>query len=182
MYPKASSLIESNTDNEELLRVYPSYYANIPLSILFVLLVAMVYGLTWSVETQPLFLTLKGSFFIRFIPVFPAMVLIEIIRRRHNHLYVITNENITHYSGRLSFRYNVPIVKYTDIRGLSVKQSFFGRIFDYGNISIGTSAQDDSEIIIYNVDAPEEFATLIDEMREEALKKNPDSIKHQKLD
>jgi hypothetical protein len=56
-------------------------------------------------------------------------------------------------------------VKYIDIRGIRVNQSIWGRIFNYGDVLIGTAAQDESEIILAAVDSPDELSQVLEDAR-----------------
>lgn len=100
------------------------------------------------------------------LAIIPLGILIESIRRYHDDLYVFGVERLTHRAGRLSLRYQVPKIKYSDIRAITVYQDLLGRLFDYGDIEIGTAAQEGSEIVIEGVRDPEGLSALIDNLRQ----------------
>jgi hypothetical protein len=57
------------------------------------------------------------------------------------------------------------VVKYCDVRAISVKQDIWGRIFNYGAVDVSTAAQTENELIIEGVVDPWELAMLIDQIR-----------------
>lgn len=101
----------------------------------------------------------------RWLSVIPVLILVEILRRYHDHLYIFDNRRITHKSGRLSLAYSIPVIKYIDIRGIKVQQDILGRILDYGSVSLGTAAQEGDEMFIVGILAPNELADLVDQLR-----------------
>lgn len=102
---------------------------------------------------------------VRWLAIVPIGILVEIIRRYHDDLYVFERHRVTHLEGRLSLNYFVPAVKYIDIRGITVDQDIWGRIFDYGTISLGTAGQEGEELILTGVRDPRGLAMLIDQLR-----------------
>ena len=96
---------------------------------------------------------------------------VEAARRYHDDLYVFEDEKITHQGGRLSLQYSVPAIRYIDIRAISVTQSFTGRIFDYGNVELNTAAQDQGEVYLEGIRAPDELAYIVEEIRRHHLNK-----------
>lgn len=105
----------------------------------------------------------------RLIAIIPLLILLELLRRLHNDLYIFGMHRLTHLRGRLSFSYNVPVIKYADIRAINVMQDFWGRVFNYGDIAIGTAAHDGNELVISGVNAPVELATLLDQLRSQSM-------------
>lgn len=104
-------------------------------------------------------------FNVRLLMVIPLFYLAEIFRRYHDDLYEFRAHRITHKSGRLSLNYSVPIVKYMDIRAITVEQDVWGRMLNYGNVTLGTAAQDTGELYIEGVIAPWELGMLVDQLR-----------------
>ncbi len=92
-------------------------------------------------------------------------IALEALRKYHDDLYIFERDQITHRGGRLSLNYVVPSIRYSDIRAIEVTQSIFGRMFDYGNVSIGTASHDGEEMKIVGVRGPCELATALDELR-----------------
>ncbi|RME58010.1 MAG: PH domain-containing protein [Candidatus Dadabacteria bacterium] len=101
---------------------------------------------------------------LRWLALIPFIIVLEIIRKYHNDLYVFGRHRVTHFHGRLSLRYSIPVVRYADIRAVMVKQSIIARILSYGNIEIGTAAQAGVEMTIIGVRKPWALARLIDDL------------------
>lgn len=106
-----------------------------------------------------------GGFSFRWLTVLPIFLLLEIIRKYNDNLYVFERDRVVHHWGLLSLRYKVPAIRYFDIRAMKVKQGILGRILNYGDIELSTSAQDNSEIILVGVYAPRALSSFIEEMR-----------------
>lgn len=106
----------------------------------------------------------------RILAIVPLVILLEILRRLHNDLYIFSLHRLTHLRGRFSLSYNVPVVKYADIRAINVIQDFWGRIFNYGDISVGTAAHEGNEIFMSGVKEPEKLAMLLDNLRSYSLR------------
>lgn len=87
--------------------------------------------------------------------------LLEMVRRYYNDLYTLTPTDITHFGGRLSFRYNRMTLKYVDIRESRVYQTILGRIFNYGTLSLSTAATGFEEMFCRNIGNPQALATYI---------------------
>jgi hypothetical protein len=88
---------------------------------------------------------------------------------------------VEHQHGRVSIRLTITIAMFMDLRGIEVSQSLLGRIFDFGNIELETSAQEGAELFLSNVPHPEKLAALFDELRtqlrEQALKNRATRLK-----
>lgn len=56
-------------------------------------------------------------------------------------------------------------VRVTDIRGMSVNQSLVGRFLGVGNVTIGTAATGDAEIVMRGVRDPSGIVATIDGLR-----------------
>ena len=110
---------------------------------------------------------------MRWLGLIPTIFFLEAIRRYHDDLYAFTANNLTHYDGRLSLNYNVPNLRYVDIRAVVVYQDIFGRILDYGDVELDTSAQEKSEMYISGVRSPQELAELIEALRQASKKSIP---------
>lgn len=162
-YPAFQELIKG-ADKNNLLTFTKSWKTIIPgISLFFVLLFSTLFAenliyASQSVWLAPL-LDLNLSIMI------PLLVLGETLRRYYNDLYTICDDHILRKQGRLSLKYSVPLVKYIDIRGITVNQSILGRLLNYGDVLVGTAAQDETEIILAAVDSPDELAQVLEDAR-----------------
>ena len=166
VYPEFSKILEGE-DKERLLEVRRSIRSILPLVIFFLVSVLIVYTLIYYIELSGI--QDKIPFLRRISPrwlaLFPAVFLLEILRRRLDDLYVFSEGRVQHYNGRLSLNYSVPSVSMRDIRSVRVGQTIWGRIFDYGNVELGTAAQADAEMILEGVRDPVTLADLIEQFR-----------------
>ncbi len=106
----------------------------------------------------------------RWLAVIPVVLLLEVLRKYHDDLYMLGMHKVTHFNGRLSLSYSVPVVKYAHIRSVTVNQDIWGRIFDFGDVMIQTAAQDKNEVVLEGVRAPLELATLVEDLRNHSRK------------
>jgi hypothetical protein len=154
-YPTFEEL-KLKPNQNELLVVRRSLMSLLPLIWLFIFTVLVAVTFLYLSKTS-LFYS-KFLYFIKpsVVAVIPLLALVEIIRRLYNDVYLIGVNRLVHKKGRLSFAYNVPVVRFEDIRAVNVVQDFWGRILGYGDILVGTSAQLGNEIIISGVKHPDQ--------------------------
>jgi membrane protein YdbS with pleckstrin-like domain len=142
--------------------LYPISIFLSTISILYLIEFGVTYllGAYWNGKI-PIF----GGLSFRWTAIVPIIMLLEIVRRYNDHLYVFERDKIMHHAGLLSLTYNVPAIRYSDIRAIHVKQGIIGRILNFGDIEICTAAQDRTEILITGIHAPLSLANFIEEMR-----------------
>lgn len=166
IYPTIEEL-PLQSKNKVLFKVQRSPRSTLSYIFLAIFLAFVVFVLNYNFphfrvsETTPV---LKWISF-RWLAIFPAIVLLEMIRKYHDDLYIFGKHRITHLNGRLSLSYSIPVVKYQDIRAITVTQDIVGRVFNYGTVEIGTAAQEGAELKIEGVRNPWELADLVDELR-----------------
>lgn len=165
-YPSFEQIIDQ-PNAQRLLEVRRSLRSIIPNIFYFLLSVLVVYVLTYYFYDwePPQHVPIVKHLSVRWLAIFPVLFLAEIIRRYHDDLYIFERHRLTHLEGRLSLSYSVPVITYVDVRAITVNQDIFGRIFDYGDVSIGTAAKDADEIIISGVRDPVELARIVDQFR-----------------
>lgn len=161
LYPYAKDLLQ-NASGPHLLELRRSLRSMIPLIVVFIVTLAMTAGLTASFRDEGL---LGGAISVRWLAVVPAVILLEIFRRIYDDLYIFREERVLHHDGKLSLTYVVPAVRYSDIRAITVYQNVWGRLLDFGDIAVGTAAQDGAEISFIGVRDPKGLARLLDELR-----------------
>ena len=166
MYPSIDEL-KSAADPKRLLEVRRSFRSNLVPFLVFLLSLLAVIVLSQAFDDGllPASWPLIGGLGVRWAGIIPAIILLEIFRRYHDDLYVFDAERITHYEGRLSLTSSVPSLKYSDIKALTVEQNLVGRLFDYGDVLLDSSAQDGAELTVTGVRSPLQLAYLIEELR-----------------
>jgi uncharacterized membrane protein YdbT with pleckstrin-like domain len=137
-------------------------YFGLSLAALYIFEFGTIYffGPTWRNK-----IPLVGQFTFRWFALVPISILVELVRCYYNDLYVLERERIVHHAGLLSWRYNVPSIRYYDIRAVQVSQGIIGRIFNFGDVELSTAAQDRSELVVIGIHAPREFCQVVEEMR-----------------
>ncbi len=165
-YPDLETLVSQN-DEKVVLEVYRSYLSI--LSDMAVFVIAMIIVIALNL----LFPSIRDH--LRWLSIVPVVLFLNIFRTYFNDVIHIELHKLTQYHGRLALSYGMPSVRYLDIRALKVRQDILGRIFDYGDLQIGTPGQEGWEITIHGVRAPNELSMLIDELRTW-------SIEHQEQD
>ncbi|MFZ0282328.1 MAG: PH domain-containing protein [Bacteroidales bacterium] len=130
-------------------------------------------------ETKPHWLTLAGPFFLTLICsitgiiigsygllivlVFAGYFVYKIVQR-NNNLWIITNLRVIDEYG--VFSNNTKESPLDKINNVSYLQSFFGKIFGYGNVQIQTAAEIGSTTY-FSVENPRELKDTITRMQEE---------------
>lgn len=163
-YPTLEEILQCE-DDDCLFSTQRSLFSVMPKIFMFFLLVGLVVWIN-SFFGEDFAGRYPWYFQPRVLGIFPLLMLVEIARVYYNDLYILGRERVRRHQGRLSLQYNVPSVMYKDIRLVSVSQSFWGRIFDYGSIFLGTAAQDEVELIIEGVASPYELSGLIEQLRD----------------
>ena len=96
-----------------------------------------------------------------------VFILVELLRRRFNFQYRLKKHGIIVRNGLLSTKLGIARIKYRDIREIRVEQDVVGRIFNYGNLLIGTASTGDHEIEFRQVSNPRQIAHWIQTERVE---------------
>jgi membrane protein YdbS with pleckstrin-like domain len=163
IYPSLEELL-SSPDRQSFLEVRRSLRSILSGFALFILSSIAVFILKRSQDFIDLgaINPVLGHIDLAWTAIVPAVILLEIIRRYHDDLYIFKEEQLTHHDGRLSLKFKMPSVRYSHIRCIVINQDIIGRIFDYGDISLGTAAQDEVELTMHGVRSPEELARLIE--------------------
>ncbi|MCB0310016.1 MAG: PH domain-containing protein [Bdellovibrionales bacterium] len=153
-YPQVEELLEGSDDDRllEVHRSLRSILSHVFLALFMVLVIILLFLIFQDVR-------------VRWLGILPALVILEIFRKRHDDLYILGRRNITHHSGRFSLSMQIPNLKYLHIRSIKVKQGVVGRLFDFGDISIGTAAQESDELFITGIRDPLGLAMLLEELR-----------------
>ena len=130
-------------------------------------------------ETKPHWLTLVGPFLLMFIGSILgiivgsyALLLVFVlvgyfvykIVQRNNNLWIVTNLRVIDEYG--VFSNNTKESPLDKINNVSYLQSFFGKIFSYGNVQIQTAAEIGSTTY-FSVENPRELKDTITHMQEE---------------
>lgn len=106
---------------------------------------------------------------VRWLSIVPVVLLLNIVRNYYDDLYQFKLHKIVEFGGRLSLSYTTPAVVYQDIRAVNVRQDILGRIFDYGDVQVGTPGHDGYEMTMQGIRAPRELAVLIDRLRDNSM-------------
>ena len=165
-YPDARQLL-AGQDPERLLEVRRALVSILSQMMYFfgALIVVALLNWYWGDFQFSQDMPVLRHFSLRWLFVLPLGLLVEIVRRYQDDLYVFGRDKVTHYNGRLSLSLHVPSIKYADIRGISVFQDIWGRILNYGDIALDTAAQKEVDILICGVAAPDRLALLVEELR-----------------
>jgi Bacterial PH domain len=174
-YPTLQDILDKFGDNltkdTEILRTRRSLRSLLKLTTFFLaVLIATIY----LIYMYPNFnligaITTKSYVSIRWLGIFPAILFLELLRRRHNDLYVFTLHTLSRHAGRLSLNFYLSNIRYIDIRAVIVHQNIWARIFGYGSVELDTAAQEKTELYLEGVKDPESLGNLIEELRKYSL-------------
>lgn len=167
-YSSVEEAINPPEDRPFILRTYPTLFARFSLTVIFifatigtVLIAYRACGVAESSSCHPNV--------IRWIGLIPIGFLLSLLHFRFDNAYVFDDTNIYREEGRVSFCFKNPSIRYADVKGITVYQSFWGRVFNFGSIELGTAANEGNELIIKNVRAPHELAALIEAFQQRNL-------------
>ena len=164
-YPDAQTLIDK-AHGPVLLEVHRSLRSILGMIIIFAASVAGLLLLTHYLSLRnPGETPSIGPLPVRWLAVIPLGILLEVMRRYHDDLYAFYDNRIVHQNGRLSLSYTVPAVRYVDIRAITVSQGIMARILDYGDIYVGTAAQEGDELVMTGIRSPREISKILDDLR-----------------
>jgi membrane protein YdbS with pleckstrin-like domain len=93
-----------------------------------------------------------------------VVLMLEIVRRYFNDLYVFGQRRIIHLHGQLSLQLQKISICYSDIREIKVRQTLLGRILNYGTVVFATAAKELEDMELRDVSHPYELAALAEKM------------------
>jgi uncharacterized membrane protein YdbT with pleckstrin-like domain len=93
------------------------------------------------------------------------LVLLELIRRYFNDLYILSDRRIRQMRGYISFSFSITNIKLCDIREVKIEQSLFGRLLGYGTVHIGTASTNAYEVQLKKIAHPRDLAEEISRRR-----------------
>jgi hypothetical protein len=160
-YPTFEEATNRAEDDSFILRVYPTLYARFSLAVIFVLATTATVLIAFKVCGGGSSSTCHPNI-IRGIGLIPIGFLLSLLHFRFDNAYLFDDTNIYREEGRVSFCFKNPSIRYADVKGITVYQTFWGRVFNFGSIELGTAANEGNELIIKNVRAPQELAALIE--------------------
>ena len=165
-YPSAEEMIECGESS--VLTFHRSFKSSLGLVMLLGVFIAAV-----------LYCNLEFGSRFRWLALLPGTIVLQLVYRYVNDLYMVTRDQVVHQQGRVSLRYAVPSIRCIDLRAISVEQSLLGRILSFGDVNLATAAQSGAELVITGVSSPQELAKLIDDLRVHSqratLEENSDS-------
>lgn len=97
--------------------------------------------------------------------VIPLFIVALATFRIYNVRYKLTSRGIDCYDWVLGPQ-SVMSIRYEDIRSIETEQSILGRMFDVGDVLIGTAAQSTVEVVFKGVACPTDVQQLIQRERD----------------
>ncbi len=169
-YPSYEEVIAGEDRNSllEVRRSFMSVFSNLSLVVVLSLVVYLI-NYFFHDYRLPSWLPLLHHISPRWLSIFPALMLLEVLRKYHDDLYIFAAHRVTHYQGRLSLYSTLPSLKYVDILAVRVKQDVWGRILNYGNVELDTAATSGVELTMHGVRSPAELAEIVDRFRRDSI-------------
>lgn len=99
------------------------------------------------------------------IPLFalpPIVMIVCAIHRLYNCRYVISHDHVLAVAGLLSMSMKDTRIDYENVRGIEIVRSLSQRIFDVGDLKVGSSMQDQIEIEMRGIRQPNKYRELIE--------------------
>lgn len=166
-YPDLHTLL-ANPDKDRLYELHRSWRSFLGIGLLLAFSVLVVYLLNYFFHDVRFNTELPVIKYlsVRWLALIPIGILLELLRRRKDDLYIFGIDRLTHLNGRLSLAYSVPSIRYSHIRAITVRQTLIGRIFNYGDIECGTAAHEGVELTVNGVVDPYALSRLIESLRD----------------
>jgi uncharacterized membrane protein YdbT with pleckstrin-like domain len=122
-------------ENERILLITRQHWFVLFSAILFEIIVTlvMIIGIGVIVITFPL------AAFAFVLVILPLLSMLHDVLVWKNHEYIVTNRRVIQFSG--IFNKSVVDSSLEKVNDVKMTQSFFGRIFDYGNVEILTASE-----------------------------------------
>lgn len=149
--------------SEVILTLHRSILSLLGGILLFAALTVLICTLSYYLVTPES--SSSTTYFVRVLAVLPALVLLEVLRRYFNDLWVVKTDVIEHHKGRIALSYSVPVIDYADIREVMTSQKLYARILGFGDVFIGTAAHEGWEMVIHGVADPKRIQQMIDDLR-----------------
>ncbi len=152
--------------NEDVLRCRPAIIKLIiDSSFILVPLALFQVGLLFVARK----LTLEDSYALQVFNwlyrLFCCLVGLEMVRRYFDQQLIMGHTRVLQLKGIVAWRAVKVSLRYADVREIHVTQTICGRIFGYGDISVGTAASGEYEIVLIGFANPQRIAHLLDELR-----------------
>lgn len=90
------------------------------------------------------------------------LILLEVLRRHYNPLFILGSLRVIKLAGRFSLRMERTSIAYSDIREIQIQQSVLGRLLRYGALYLGTASTGKHEIIFHYLARPWVVARVIE--------------------
>jgi hypothetical protein len=145
-----------------------SWYAE--LSVLFLLaitLFAFIAGTVWypaTVEHIALFSIGERVVYLP-LPIFGLPMLVVVVYLVHRHfdrIYMIAEDHCEARKGRLSFLLTDTRIDYENVRGVEIDQCLTQRLFDVGDVKVGSSMHSEVELNMQGVRHPDLYRSIIE--------------------
>ena len=94
--------------------------------------------------------------------IFPLIFGAVLVMRQFNFKYVIDKDHVRSFTGIISFKLHDKRIDFQNIRGVEIKRSLLDRLFDVGDIAIGSAMRSQDEMIMYGVKNPEYYRDIIE--------------------
>lgn len=174
MQQKSEPLLE-----ERVIRFHRSLLAEGPALLALIL---FVYAAFYFTGSSPYFIQEihLGPSIVLPIPLLglPALLLLfYIIHRRFNFLFIINHDHVCAVHGILSVSLQDVRIEYENIRGVEIDRSLYQRIFNLGDIKVGSAMRADVEVWMPGVRSPDLYRSIIEaRMREHIHRYRPAPI------
>ncbi len=101
-----------------------------------------------------------GAVSLVFFIILPLSLIAALIDKI-SYKFTLNDNEVIAQNGILSK--NIDLIKIEHVRSINLRQTFFKRIFRFGDLYLGTSGTDGLEIYIKNIPEPQKFKNLIQE-------------------
>ena len=140
-----------------------SFLSEIPLILLNILMIPLVVHLSNEHPASIISIPIIENYSIPFplFALFPILCLIILFKRVYNYRYIIEDTHMRSVHGLLSLHKKDMRIEYRDVLGIDIERNLIERIFNVGDIEIGTAMLGEAEIVFYGVYNPSKYRAMI---------------------
>ncbi len=113
----------------------------------------------WTVQNVAVF---GSEIPLPLMGIFPILILVVLVVKHFNYRYVISEDHVRTLSGIISLRMLDKRLDMQHIRGVEIERSIFDRLFNLGDLEIGSAMHGQDDLIMYGIYNPERFRKMIE--------------------
>ena len=151
-------------DDNRLIVLYRNFLDVGPAVVMLIVLMVAAVVFTIKVPQSVQYVEILGiSLPVPFFALLPLATYAYILHRMYNNRYTISTDYVESRTGILSFKSADTRINFDDVRGIEVDRTIYQRIFNLGDILVGSAMGNEVEVRIEGVSQPDRLHQLIEQ-------------------